>query len=126
MSIRFVMFMLVGLSGVVVNLAVLRAMLAVVPQNFALAQTVAVVAAMTSNFVLNNALTYRDRALRGLDFLKGLLSFYGVCAIGAVANVGVATAVYAVLPMWAVAGLAGAVVGALWNFVASALVTWKA
>ncbi len=125
-SIRFVMFMLVGLSGVVVNLAVLRAMLAVVPQNFALAQTVAVVAAMTSNFVLNNALTYRDRALRGLDFLKGLLSFYGVCAIGAVANVGVATAVYAVLPMWAVAGLAGAVVGALWNFVASALVTWKA
>ncbi len=124
-SIRFVMFMLVGLSGLVVNLIVLRLALGVMPDRFALSQTIAVVVAMTTNFMLNNALTYKDRTLRGWQFLRGLFSFYGVCSIGAVANVGVATAVYAVLPFWALAGFAGAVVGALWNFVASALVTWK-
>ncbi|MDA0221824.1 MAG: glycosyltransferase family 2 protein [Proteobacteria bacterium] len=125
-SIRFILFMLVGVSGVVVNLVVLRAMLGVVPDQFAVAQTVAVIIAMTSNFMLNNILTYKDRTLRGLKFLRGLLTFYAVCSVGAVANIGVATAIYTVLPYWAFAGICGAFVGALWNFVASAMVTWKA
>jgi len=124
-SIRFILFMIVGLSGLVVHLTTLRLVMLALPVSFAVAQTVAVVVAMTSNFILNNVLTYKDRTLRGRDFLRGLLSFYGVCSVGAVANVGVATAVYAVLPFWALAGFAGAFVGALWNFVASALVTWK-
>lgn len=124
-SIRFILFMIVGLSGLVVHLTTLRLVMLAFPVSFAVAQTVAVVVAMTSNFILNNVLTYKDRTLRGRDFLRGLLSFYGVCSVGAVANVGVATAVYAVLPFWALAGFAGAFVGALWNFVASALVTWK-
>ncbi len=126
MSIRFILFMLVGVSGVVVNLVVLRAMLGLLPEQFALSQTVAVIVAMTSNFILNNVLTYKDRTLRGMAFLRGLVTFYGVCAVGAVANIGVATAVYATFPYWALAGIAGAFVGALWNYVASAMVTWKA
>ena len=124
-SIRFILFMLVGLSGLVVHLFVLWAMLQVIPAQFALSQTVAVTVAMTSNFFLNNILTYKDRSLKGWGMLKGLITFYGVCSVGAVANVGVATAVFAILPYWAFAGFCGAVVGALWNFVASALVTWK-
>jgi len=125
-SIRFILFMMVGVSGVAVNLVVLRAMLGLVPDYFSVAQGVAVIVAMTSNFVLNNMLTYKDRTLKGMAFLRGLLSFYGVCSVGAVANIGVATAVYAVLPYWALAGICGAFVGALWNFVASSMVTWKA
>ena len=125
-SIRFILFMLVGVSGVVVNLVVLRAMLGVVPDQFAVAQTVAVIIAMTSNFMLNNILTYKDRTLRGMKFLRGLLTFYAVGSVGAAANIGVATAIYTVLPYWAFAGICGAFVGALWNFVASAMVTWKA
>ena len=125
-SIRFILFMLVGLSGLAVHLGVLGSLLTLTETPFALAQTAAVVVAMTSNFILNNMLTYKDRSLRGWDFLRGLLSFYGVCSVGAVANVGVATAVYAVLPYGLLAGFMGALVGALWNFVASALVTWRA
>jgi len=124
-SIRFILFMLVGLSGLVLHLTVLRLLLGFIPDQFALAQTGAVILAMTSNFALNNALTYKDRSLHGWRFLRGLLSFYGVCSVGAVANIGVATAIYAVLPWWAFAGFMGALIGALWNFVASALVTWK-
>jgi dolichol-phosphate mannosyltransferase len=58
--------------------------------------------------------------------LRGLLSFYAVCAIGAVANVGVAEAVYVVVPQPELASATGAVVGALWNFLASSAFTWKA
>ena len=124
-SIRFVLFGLVGLSGVLVQLIALRLALLGV-DSFLIAQTVAVFVAMTSNYVFNNLLTYRDRSLRGWAFLRGLVSFYVVCSVGAVANVGVADAVYAVLPSPELASVAGAVVGALWNFVASAIITWRA
>ena len=46
---------------------------------------------MTSNFTLNNLITYRDQRLRGWDLARGLLSFYVICSVGAVANVGIAT-----------------------------------
>lgn len=124
-SIRFILFMGVGLTGLVVHLLVLRGMLGLLGGEFAISQTVAVIVAMTSNFILNNTLTYKDRTLRGRAFVRGLLSFYAVCSVGAVANIGVATAVYAVFPFWALAGFCGAFIGALWNFVASSLVTWK-
>lgn len=126
LPVRFVLFLAVGLTGVVVQLAVLRLMLFTVTDLFALAQAVGVLAAMTSNFLLNNAITYRDRRLRGRGLVVGLVSFYGVCSIGALANVGVAEAVWRQLPQPEIASLAGAAVGAVWNYVASALFTWRA
>jgi dolichol-phosphate mannosyltransferase len=90
--VRFVLFAAVGGSGVIVHLATLR--LALISLTFPSAQTVATVCAMTSNFVLNNVLTYRDQRLRGLKLATGLLSFYAICSIGAVANVGIGSAVF--------------------------------
>ena len=124
-SIRFVLFSLVGLTGVFVQLAVVYASLSVF-EGFAYAQALGVFVAMNSNFALNNILTYRDRALRGREILRGLLSFYGVCSLGAVMNIAIGTIVFAVFPVWSVASFCGAVVGAIWNFVMSATVTWKA
>lgn len=125
-SIRFVLFTGVGLTGVFVQLAALRLFMLLVNEEFMLAQSLAVMMAMTSNYFLNNLITYRDRALKGRALWQGLLSFYAVCSIGAVANVGVATAVFAALPSPELASLAGAVIGAAWNFLASAVVTWRA
>lgn len=124
-SIRFVLFMLVGLSGVFVQLAATRAMLLVVTDVFLFAQIIGVITAMTSNFFFNNALTYRDRSLSGVALITGLLSFYVVCAVGAFANVGIATTVFEIVNSPEIAGIFGAVVGALWNFVVTALVTWR-
>ncbi len=124
-SIRFVLFMLVGFSGLFVHLTFLWAMLRLFQDQFAFSQTVAVAVAMTTNFTLNNILTYKDRSLKGMKFFTGLLSFYGVCSVGAVANIGVATAIFVVFPFWAIAGFCGALIGALWNFVASSHVTWR-
>ena len=57
--------------------------------------------------------------------LRGLLSFYAVCSIGAVANIGIGAWVNAQDRSWWVAGLAGVLIGAVWNFAASAFVTWR-
>ena len=57
-------FLIVGGSGVFVHLAVLYAALSATGQ-FALSQTAAALAAVTSNFLLNNRLTFRDKRLRG-------------------------------------------------------------
>lgn len=125
-SIKFVLFGFVGLVGVAVQLAVVGAVLALFPGGFGWAQACGVAVAIANNFLLNNMLTYRDRALRGVAFWQGLASFYVVCAFGAVLNVGLARLVYGVLPVWALASVAGAVAGAAWNFVASSQFTWRA
>jgi len=122
--VRFVMFALVGGTGIVVHLTALYlSLLAGLP--FLGAQVVALMVAMTSNFFLNNLITYRDQRLRGLSMLTGLLSFYALCSVGAVANAGIAVAVYAQWPVWWLAGSAGALIGAVWNYAASRAFTWR-
>lgn len=99
--------------------------LRLVGMGFVTAQTVATLIAMTSNFYLNNILTYRDRRLRGTRLLVGLLSFYLVCSVGVLANIGAADYVYKIDQVWWVAGMAGAFVGAVWNYAMSSQFTWS-
>jgi dolichol-phosphate mannosyltransferase len=122
---RFIMFSLVGLSGVAVHLGTLWASHRLAAVEFGVAQTAATFVAMTSNYWLNNFLTYRDRRRRGLKFLTGLISFYVICSIGVIANVGVASFVFHRDYKWWLAGIAGAIVGTVWNYAASAIFTWK-
>lgn len=127
-SVRFLMFMMVGASGVIVHMAALFALIELEGMSFQLAQTAATFVAMTTNFWLNNRLTYRDRRLRGLAALRGLLTFYLVCGFGVIANVGVASLVYqedAGRILIGLAGAAGAVMGAVWNYAASSVLTWR-
>jgi dolichol-phosphate mannosyltransferase len=126
LPIRLVLFGFVGLTGVFVQLAVVRLAMAAPGLGFEPAQALGVVVAMTSNFALNNAITWRERRLRGRAFLRGLISFYAVCSVGALINLGVASAVFHAVPEWALASVVGAVAGAIWNFWASLLVTWRA
>ena len=124
-SIKFVLFGLVGVIGVFVQLAVVGLVLHFAPASFGRAQACGVTVAIANNFVLNNMLTYRDRALKGMAFVKGLASFYVVCAFGAVMNIGLARLVFGLLPIWPLASAAGAVAGAAWNFIASSQFTWR-
>jgi len=122
---RFLSFALVGTIGLGVHLAALRLALAAFAFSFPLAQATATLVAMTGNFVLNNRLTYRDRRLTGFGFAKGLLGFYAISAVGAVTNVGMASWLYAHQPVWWLAGAAGAVMGAVWNYSMSTLLVWR-
>jgi dolichol-phosphate mannosyltransferase len=87
---RFVTFSLVGAAGLLVPLGVLRLALAVFALGFPVAQGVASVAAMTSNFFVNNAVTYRDCRLKGFAQLTGFAAFCAICAVGVLANIGTA------------------------------------
>ena len=123
--VRFALFAFVGGVGLFVHMSTLWFALTVAGAAFDPAQASASVAAMTSNFFLNNLFTYRDRRLRGLALLRGLISFYAICALGAVANVGIAGYVFSRNEVWWLAGLAGVAVGSVWNYAVSSVFTWK-
>jgi dolichol-phosphate mannosyltransferase len=125
LPVRFIMFLAVGGLGVFVHMAVLALFHVSAGQPFMLAQTEAMMVAMTFNFYVNNLLTYRDKRLRGWKALRGLLSFYLVCSVGAFANVGIAEYIHGQDYSWALSGFAGILVGAVWNYAASAAVTWR-
>ncbi len=124
-SLRFLLFAMVGSLGVIVHFAGLYTALKVLHLPFAEAQAVGAICAMTSNFILNNFLTYRDQRLKGFAILRGLLLFYLVCSVGLLANVGVAFSVYDQQPIWWLAGAAGALMGVVWNYAMSGLFVWR-
>ena len=123
--VRFALFAFVGGIGLLIHMSVLWFGLTVVGAAFNPAQAAATIVAMTANFFLNNLFTYRDRRLRGLAVLRGLFTFYAICTLGAVANVGIAGYVFSRNEVWWLAGLAGVVVGSVWNYAISSVFTWK-
>jgi dolichol-phosphate mannosyltransferase len=124
-SLRFLLFAMVGGSGLFVHLGTLFVGLKLFDLPFAAAQALGAFVAMTTNFVLNNFLTYRDQRLKGFGILGGLLAFYLVCSVGLFANVGVAFSVYDKEPIWWLAGAAGALMGVVWNYAMSGLFVWR-
>jgi dolichol-phosphate mannosyltransferase len=125
MPVRFLLFSLIGGIGLVSHLVVLAIFLRLLGLGFAGSQTAATITAMSLNFYLNNAFTYRDRQLRGWKLFYGLLSFYAICGIGAVGNVGIASYIFRTDQIWWLAGLIGAVVGSVWNYAISSVFTWR-
>ena len=124
-SFRFLLFCLVGLTGIAIHMLTLQSVVALTTLPFGWAQTVATFAAITWNFVLNNIFTYSDQRLTGWPFMTGLIRFQVICAVGAISNVGIASAIYDYDPDWWIAGLGGALMGAVWNYVVSAAFVWR-
>jgi dolichol-phosphate mannosyltransferase len=123
-SARLALFLAVGLIGVGVHMATLGlGGLAGAP--FWAAQGVAILVAMTSNFFLNNALTFRQERLAGRAAIRGLGLFYASCLAGAVLNEACASAVRSAGAPWAAAALAGLLIGALCNYALATRLTWR-
>jgi dolichol-phosphate mannosyltransferase len=74
----------------------------------------------------NNAVTYRDRKLRGLAWFAGWLTFVLACSIGAAANVGIAEFLFERNQWWAMSAIAGILIGAVWNYAVTSTYTWHA
>ena len=123
--VRFIAFSLIGGSGVLVHLGVLWLLNRLLGTSFLIGQAVAALVAMTTNFFLNNVLTYRDMRLRGRQLLWGWFSFVIACSIGAIANVGIATYLFEGDTGWVLSALAGILVGAVWNYAVTAVYTWR-
>jgi len=139
--VRLLLFSLVGASGIVVHLATFWTILlsgsaaaftANHAHQFEIAQSVATVVAATSNFFLNNILTYRDRRLRGWSMLRGLASFLAICGVGAIVSISFAAQVLWLFPeamrdskyVLTFASVCGIAVSVILNFSATFLFTW--
>jgi len=122
--VRFLAFSIVGTLGVAVHFAVLTVLLQWLHRTFVESQATATLFAMTFNFAVNNVLTYRDMRLHGAKWLRGWLSFVLACSIGGLANVGLASSLYRSDHEWVPAAIAGILVGAVWNYVATRIFTW--
>jgi dolichol-phosphate mannosyltransferase len=122
--VRFLTFSIIGGFGVFVHMAILFFTLKILNQSFTVAQTAATSLTMIFNFALNNLLTYRDRRLKGLKWLKGLVTFMLGCSIGAIANIGIATYLFENRKAVFLAALAGVLVGSVWNYAVTQLYTW--
>jgi dolichol-phosphate mannosyltransferase len=123
--IRFIAFSLVGGVGLLLHLLVLGLLFRAGGVDFVIAQGAATLAAMSSNFMLNNLFTYRDRRLRGWGLLRGWLSFSAACGVGALANVGIAEYLFEHQTWWVSSAVAGVLVGAVWNYAVTAVYTWR-
>ena len=115
---------LVGVIGLGVHLAALRAGLASgLP--FLQAYTLGALIALGANFLVTNlVLTHHDRRLRGWAVIPGLLVFGVTSAFGLVAGIGTAAWLYALRPVWWLAGAAGAVIGAVCGRATSPRFVW--
>ncbi len=124
--VRFLMYLGVGTFGLLVHFIVLWFTYKTRGMPFATAQTIATVIAMMFNYWLNNIVTYRDQRLKGIRFVYGFFSFAIICSIGALSNIGVASALYMEdSQAWWVAGIAGGLLGSVWNYAMTSVFTWR-
>lgn len=121
---KFLSFVAVGGTGVGLHFAVLFGLVKY-GTSFLVAQTTATLAAMISNYTLNNEITFRRHRRSGVRWATGLLLFIGFCSLGALANVGIANALFEQRYSWWLSGLAGVIVGTVFNFSLARSYVWK-
>lgn len=121
---RFVPYAFVGALGLVVHFLCLKTALQAAGLSFEAAQSLATLFAMIANFFANNVLTYKDLRIRGWRILKGMAIYCAIGATGFVANIGVADWLYGGNHVWWMAGAAGALIGAVWNYAMSSRLVW--
>ena len=125
LPVRFILFLLVGAAGVVLNLAELWLLYRAGHLSFVVAQSIATAMVMIVNFFLNNLFTYRDLRLRGWRIWTGLITFCMACSVGALINVALATfSLERGLP-WYLAAIIGLGIGAVWNYSVTSVLTWR-
>ena len=123
-SEEFIKFAFVGLSGEVVNLGGYLLLERQIGLTFALASPLAIELSILSNFLLNNAWTFRNRRI-GSSVRQRLLRFHAVAGVAGLANYGVFLTLVSALHVYDVlASLTGILIGVLINYFINSLWTW--
>ncbi|HTO05948.1 MAG TPA: glycosyltransferase family 2 protein [Myxococcota bacterium] len=118
-------FLVVGATGLAVNLLVLTA-LETLGVSVPAAVALSIVVAMLSNFALNRRFTFSDA--RGGSLWKQLVGFMGACSIGAAINWAVTLWLVRQAPELPiqVAALGGVVAGTAFNYLTSRFLVFRA
>tara|TARA_Y100000589_G_scaffold330990_1_gene382532 strand:- start:1247 stop:2365 length:1119 start_codon:yes stop_codon:yes gene_type:complete len=123
---KAISFGLVGTSGAFVQLICTEILMSILNLEFIQALPFSVFIAATSNYLINNALTFRAKRLRNSKLLKGLIKFLLVVSLPVIANVVLATSFYKTLNMnsfWS--QIAVIFLLFIWNYVASSKFVWN-
>ena len=94
---RAVSFALVGSIGVFVQLFTIYFLMGALNLAFEQVLPVGVIVAASSNFIINNLLTFRKNRLVGKSFFFGLFKFLLVSSLPIIANIGVTNLFYSQL-----------------------------
>jgi dolichol-phosphate mannosyltransferase len=124
---RFVKFLLVGASGILVNEGLLWLLTEYAHLVYLLSSAIAIEVSIISNFVLNDYFTFRDRRRPSVSSMSGrLLKFNLVSLAGLLINLGVLWIFTSVLGVYyLVSNLVGIALAFLWNYFVNSLWTWK-
>ncbi len=122
--VRFLLYVLAGLSGLVLHIAVLGLLYIGASRPFVNSQIAATIVAMISNFLVNNTLTFRQSRLKGGILPVGLTAYIAICSVGAIVNVQTADYLHTSAIPWWISGATGALIGAVWNYAVSTQIVW--
>ena len=123
---RAISFGLVGVSGIFVQLFITSFLVKIFLIDFYNALPFAVMLAATSNFIINNQVTFRSERLENKALFVGLLKFLFVASLPVIANVGITTAFYRYITTDTfIAQIAGIGIVYAWNYLASSSFVWR-
>ena len=123
---RAISFGFVGSIGVLVQLIITYSCIWFFNMEFEKALPFAVILAASSNFIINNMLTFRISRLKNKALIFGLLKFLMVSSLPIIANVGLATSFYNNISSNTLfSQLAGIVLVFIWNYMASSKFVWN-
>jgi dolichol-phosphate mannosyltransferase len=119
-------FIGVGLSGIVVNLGILRLVRALTSWNPYVQLIPGIEISIITNFLLNDYFTFADRLTGNSKLFFGRLLKYNLVAlIGAAINYGVAAGLFTVGLNIYISDFIGILIAFLWNYLFSMIWTWK-
>lgn len=122
---RFVRFGVVGVSGVVVNSAILFLLVEEGHLDSLVAAAIATEVAIISNFCLNDLWTFRD-ARYERSWLRRLARYNAIALGGLCISLAVLGTLTRVLGIqYLLANLVGIVAATVWNYVVNARLTWS-
>lgn len=124
---RFVIFCLVGLSGVLVNMSLLWSLTEFVGFPYLVSAAFGIESSIISNFILNDHFTFPDRRSHtAKSFLRRLVKFNLVSLAGLALNMTVLWLLTEVFGLYyLLSNLCGIVVATLWNYLVNSWWTWK-
>ena len=112
--------------GAFVQLLSTQILMSVFKISFEKSIYISVYFAATSNYLINNSLTFRNNRLEGFLLLRGLIKFMIVISLPLFANIGLATIFYNNINSNPIlAQVAGIVVVFVWHYAASSRFVWN-
>jgi|TARA_X000000368_G_scaffold4609_1_gene3524 dolichol-phosphate mannosyltransferase len=123
---RAISFGLVGFTGIFVQLFITSFLTRILLIEFYDALPFAIICAATSNFLINNQVTFRSNRLIKLALLIGFFKFLLIASLPIIANIGITTAFYKYISADTfIAQIAGIVIVYAWNYLASSSFVWN-